>query len=301
MNAILFTFGLTVYAAAQLGAGSKALSVTFGWHPVIGSAVGAAVILLYSFAGGLQASIWTDVLQSFIMIGAMFLLLIVTMESLGGFEATLAALQKVQAGYLNLFPSTWQENGTGNLGFIVGWLFGGIGVIGQPHIMIRYLALDNVRSLNRMRLYYYTWFTLFYAATIGVGLLARVIIPETEGFDAETALLVLADKTLPSFLIGVILAGLFAATISTADSLVLSCSASLTRDFTRRPLETFRVAKLGTLVVTTAALGIALLNDKSVFALVLDAWGVFASALGPLIFLLATGYRIPEKMPLCCC
>jgi Na+/proline symporter len=94
------------------------------------------------------------------------------------------------------------------------------------------------------------------------------------------------------------LAGIFAATISTADSLVLSCSASLTRDFTDKPLDTYKAAKIGTIIVTVSALIIAITNNKTIFALVLDAWGVFASALGPLIFLLATGQKFSEKTAL---
>jgi sodium/proline symporter len=286
---------LTVYAAAQLNAGSKALQITLGWDPLIGVVIAAGVILFYSFAGGLRASIWTDALQSAIMIVSMGMLLFVSIEASGGFDAVLQSLEQVHQGYLNWFPETFAGDYLEMFGFVAGWLFGGIGVIGQPHIMIRYMALDNVRSLNRMRLYYYGWFTLFYAATIGVGLLARIVIPETAGFDAETALMVLSEQTLPSVLIGVMLAGLFAATISTADSLVLSCSAALTRDFTREPLEAYKVAKLGTLLVTFSALLIALGNSETVFALVLDAWGVFASVFGPLVFLLALGKKISEK------
>jgi sodium/proline symporter len=289
---------LTVYAAAQLNAGSKALQITLGWDPVLGAVIAAGVILFYSFAGGLRASIWTDALQSMIMIVSMGMLLFIGIVSFGGPEAVLQNLDQVGSGFLSWFPESFAGDYLEMFGFVTGWFFGGIGVIGQPHIMIRYMALDNARSLNRMRLYYYGWFTLFYAATIGVGLLARIAIPETAGFDAETALMVLSEQTLPSVLIGIMLAGLFAATISTADSLVLSCSATLTRDFTRQPLEAYKVAKLGTLLVTFTALLIALGNNKSVFALVLDAWGVFASVFGPLIFLLAIGKKISERASL---
>jgi sodium/proline symporter len=286
---------LTVYAAAQLGAGSKALESVLGWDPVTGTVIGAAVILFYSFSGGLRASIWTDALQSVVMILSMGMLLFVTLESLGGVTAAWEALQQVKPGYMQWFPETHAGNWLEIGGFVVGWLFGGIGVIGQPHIMIRYMALDDVRSLNRMRLYYYSWFFLFYGATIGVGLLARVVVEPTAGFDPERALLALSQQSLPPFLVGVMLAGLFAATVSTADSLVLSCSAALTRDFTQHPLDTYKIAKFGTLAVTLSALVIALTNSKTVFALVLDAWGVFASAFGPLLFLLASGRKIGEK------
>ncbi|MFT7878951.1 MAG: sodium/proline symporter [Sulfurimonas sp.] len=286
---------LTVYTAAQLGAGSKALETIVGWDRALGASIAALVILFYSFAGGLRASIWTDALQSFIMIISMGMLLVISVEELGGFSALLHDLGTIQPGYMEWFPIELQSDYLSIGGFIIGWLFGGIGVIGQPHILIRYMALDDVNSLNRMRFYYYSWFILFYAATIAVGLVTRIAIPEIESFDPETALLVLSQQTLTPYLVGIMLAGIFAATISTADSLVLSCSASLTRDFTKEPLDTYKAAKLGTVTVTASALIIALTNNKTIFALVLDAWGVFASALGPLIFLLAIGQKISEK------
>lgn len=289
---------LTVYTAAQLGAGSKALESIVGWDRVLGASIAALVILFYSFAGGLRASIWTDALQSFIMIISMGMLLLISVENLGGLSTLLTDLSNVKPGYMEWFPIELENDYLSIGGFVIGWLFGGIGVIGQPHILIRYMALDDVNSLNRMRFYYYSWFILFYTATIGVGLVTRITIPEVESFDPETALLVLSQQTLTPYLVGIILAGIFAATISTADSLVLSCSASLTRDFAKEPLDTYKAAKIGTLTVTIAALIIALTNNKTIFALVLDAWGVFASALGPLIFLLASGQKITEKTSL---
>lgn len=294
IGTLTLTF-LTVYTAAQLGAGSKALETIVGWDRALGASIAALVILFYSFAGGLRASIWTDALQSFIMIISMGMLLVIAVEELGGLSAFLNNLTSIKPGYMEWFPVSFENDYLSIGGFIIGWLFGGIGVIGQPHILIRYMALDDVNSLNRMRFYYYTWFILFYTATIAVGLVTRITIPEVDSFDPETALLVLSQQTLAPYLVGIMLAGIFAATISTADSLVLSCSASLTRDFTKEPLDTYKAAKLGTLTVTASALIIALTNNKTIFALVLDAWGVFASALGPLIFLLALGQKITEK------
>ncbi len=286
---------LTLYAAAQLSAGSKALESVLDLHPSIGAFGAAVMILFYSLSGGLRASIWTDALQAIVMIGSMALLLFSALKASGGIEHTFATLQTIQLGYMSWFPLNMQSHWLDIGGFVIGWLFGGIGVIGQPHIMIRYIALDSTRSLNRMRFYYYGWFALFYAATIGVGLMARVLLDTSQEFDPETALLVLSSQILSPALVGIMLAGIFAATISTADSLILSCSASLTRDFTKKPIESYRMAKLGTLVVTLTALLIALSSSKSVFALVLDAWGLFASTLGPIIALLAFGAKPSEK------
>ncbi len=184
----------------------------------------------------------------------------------------------------------------GGLAFFLGWLFAGYGVAGQPHIMVRFMTMDRPENINRVRLYYYGWFLVFYAMTIGVGLTARVLLPEAESFDAELALPTLAQELLPPMLVGMVLAGIFAATISTADSLILSCAASLTRDFHRQKVDHYLITKGGTVVISLLALAIALVSDKSVFALVLDAWGVLGAGFAPLLTVYALGRRPSQTL-----
>ncbi len=182
--------------------------------------------------------------------------------------------------------------------FVLGWLFGGVAVVGQPHIVVRFISLDDESHINRMRLYYYAWFILFYSATIIVGLLSRIAFPESSDFDSELALPTMAQLILPDVLVGVILAALFAATLSTADSLILSCSAAVTRDMVQQPgkMHSLWVAKLTTAGVIAIAVSIALTGSESVFALVLDAWGLLGSAFAPLVLLNAMGKRIPQSI-----
>jgi sodium/proline symporter len=283
---------LGTYAAAQLSAGSKALQVLFGWEDYIGAVIGAVIVLLYSFAGGIRASIWTDAAQSVVMIIAMTLMLYITVDSLGGLAGFIQQLGQVDENFMGLLPP---ESGygtlLGGLGFMLGWFFAGYGVAGQPHIMVRFMTMDKPQNIGRVRLYYYSWFSLFYGMTIGVGLAARVLLPEVDNFDAELALPTLAQQLLPQALVGMVLAGIFAATISTADSLILSCSASLTRDFHNQKVDHYLITKGGTVVVSLLALGIALFSDKSVFALVLDAWGVLGAGFAPLLTVYALGRR----------
>ncbi len=283
---------LGTYAAAQLSAGSKALHVLFGWESYTGAIIGTVIVLIYSFAGGIRASIWTDAAQSLVMIIAMSLMLYITVDSLGGMAGFAQQLGQVSDNYLALLPPE-SDYGVwlGGLGFILGWFFAGYGVAGQPHIMVRFMTMDKPQDISRVRLYYYSWFALFYAMTIGVGLAARVLLPEVENFDAELALPTLAQQLLPQVLTGMVLAGIFAATISTADSLILSCSASLTRDFHQQKSDHYLLTKGGTVVVSLLALGIALISDKSVFALVLDAWGVLGAGFAPLLTVYALGRR----------
>ncbi|HSG88188.1 MAG TPA: sodium/proline symporter [Pseudomonadales bacterium] len=287
---------LGAYAAAQLTAGSKALHVLFGWDAWVGAVIGAVIVLVYCLAGGIRASIWTDAAQSFVMIIAMSVLLVVAVTHLGGPAAALEQLDAVSPTYMNWLPTGLAlGDGLGPVLFIVGWMFAGFSVIGQPHIMVRFMALDDAKNMRRARIWYYSWFTAFYIAANSVGLLSRVLLP-AEGFDAELALPTIALELLPDVLVGLILAGVFAATMSTADSLILSCSAALTDDLAKGAGRRLVVVKAGTVLVTTMALLIALTGTDSVFSLVIYAWSVLAAAFGPLLVVLALGQRPRESL-----
>ncbi|MBA4742971.1 MAG: sodium/proline symporter [Azoarcus sp.] len=282
---------LLTYASAQLVAGSKALHVLFDWPLWAGAVMGAIIVVLYCLAGGIRASIWTDAAQSMVMIVAMSVLLVVATMSLGGIDGALTEMRAID-GFTHWFPDDAAIPGaTGAVLFAVGWLFAGLSVIGQPHVMVRFMTLDDNRRMRAARGWYYLWFTLFYAAATGVGLLSRVYLADTANFDAELALPTMAMELLPPVLVGLVLAGVFAATMSTADSLVLSCSATITHDLSPRPIERTALLKASTLLITAVALGFALLNNQSVFSLVIMAWSGLASAFGPLLLVLCMGLR----------
>ncbi len=282
---------LLAYTSAQLVAGSKALHVLFDWPIWAGALMGAIMVAAYCVAGGIRASIWTDAAQSMVMIVAMGLLLVTATQALGGPQASLEALARVD-GYMDWFPRDLALPGlAGGVLFAFSWLFAGLSVIGQPHVMVRFMTLDSVGGMLRMRLWYYLWFTAFYAMATGVGMLSRVHLADPGSFDAELALPSLALQLLHPALVGLILAGVFAATMSTADSLVLSCSASLTHDLLPENVERPALLKLSTLGMTAVALGLALFNTGSVFSLVILSWSALASIFGPIILVNAFGGR----------
>jgi sodium/proline symporter len=289
---------LTLYAAGQLTAGSKATSVLLGWSPALGVVIGGAIVLLYSTFGGIRASIWTDVAQSIVMVIGMFVLMALGLSHLGGAGEVGAALQALPPEYMTLFP---EKSLAGVILFIVGWLFGGIAVIGQPHIVIRYMCLDHEDSAPRMRAYYYGWFTVFYALTIIVGLLSRLIFQDATQFDQELALPMMAQQFLPSIFAGLILAALFAAAMSTADSIILSCSAALTHDVLGGKKKKLIFAKAMTATVLVTAGLFAIYGSRSVFKIVLDAWGVLGSAFVPLVIFLALGKRCSQAVAVTAC
>lgn len=283
ISAIILILFLGVYAAAQLNAGSKALHTLFGWQYETGAIIGAIIVLVYSWSGGIRASIWTDVAQSIVMLGAMLLLVISILAEVGGPAAAIDRLTAIDPSLLTLVPDDLQFGFTA---FLLSWIAAGIGVTGQPHVIVRAMAIRSVGDLGAARRVYFLWYTVFSALAIAVGLGARILLDHPETFDAELALPILSTRLFPPILIGLILAGLFAATMSTADSQVLSCSAAFTQDLVpERYWKNYILAKVGTALVTLLTLGIALYGNKSVFGLVVLSWSILASTLGPLTIL----------------
>ena len=297
VGGIITLLFLGAYAAAQLTAGGKALHVLFHWDYSVGVILGSAIVLLYCFAGGIRASIWTDAAQSFVMIIAMGLLCYEATQATGGISGFITQLQNISPSYLNLFPQNLHFGPwIGAVLFLGGWLFAGFGVVGQPHVMVRFMSMDNPKHMNRTRAYYYFWYLSFFLLTIAVGFAARILIPEVNSFDPELALPTLSQQLLPDVLVGLVLAGLFAATMSTADSQILSCSAALSRDILPAKHMKYIYTKLATVVVAAIALAIALWSHESVFQLVLISSGALASAFAPVLTVLVLGYKLSETL-----
>ena len=286
---------LGVYAAAQFKAGSKALHVLFDWNYNTGAIIGAIIVFAYCLSGGIRASIWTDAAQSFVMILAMALLFFMGLEKVGGFSGLVTELNQVSPTFLSIRPTglPWDHN-LGVMLFILGWVFAGFGVIGQPHIMIRFMTIDHTDNMKKTQTYYYSFYILFTILTYGVGLLSRVLLPEASNFDAELALPTMSQQLLPDILIGVVLAGLFSATMSTADSQILSCSAAFTRDIIPKEKDTLIITKITTAFVTIVALVIALYGGQNVFELVVLSWSVLAASFGPLLFIYSLNKKVSE-------
>lgn len=282
---------LATYAAAQLTAGGKAVQAVFEWPAFSGALIGAALILGYCLFGGLRASIWTDAAQSVVMMLAMLLLLSAAVADCGGLAEFVARLGAVSPEFLDLGVERFGSVRATAL-FAAGWLFNGIGVTGQPQVMVRFMALDRPENTRRTGLFYFGWSGIFLAACLGVGLASRLYIPDPTGFDAELALPTLAHALTPGLAVGVIVGGVFAASLSTTDSQVLSCAAVLSEDF--RLGRGLRSKQAATFAVTATALAIAFYATANVFTLVIVAWSALAASLGPLVIVHALGGRPSE-------
>ena len=286
---------LSTYAAAQLNAGSKSMHVIFGLDYRLGAIIGGVIVLLYCFSGGIRASIWTDAAQSFVMIVAMFLMVFFGIKEVGGVSIFIDELHKISPDYMKWFPSTnFSEFLLAPYMFIIGWFFSGVGVIGQPHVMVRFMTIDSTKNIPKTRIYYYTWYTLFYLFSILAAFVARLLIPETNNMDPELALPTLAQSLLPEFFVGVVLAGIFAATMSTADSQILACTASITNDLSLNKNNNYLINKLATLIITVFVVTIAINDNKNVFNLVLMSWSTLACCFSPLLIINSLKQKVSE-------
>ena len=168
---------LSTYAAAQFVAGSKALHVLFGWEEFVGAILGASIVASYCWSGGIRASIWTDALQSIVMMVAMIVLLAIALDFVGGRSAAWTALEAISPTHMDWVPSGMEFGALGPLLFGLGWLVAGFSVVGQPHIMVRFMTLDRPENTNRARVYYYIWSLMFGSVANSMGLLTRVLLP----------------------------------------------------------------------------------------------------------------------------
>ncbi len=296
VSALIIVLFLSLYAAAQLKAGGKAMNVLFGFDAAIGSIIGGVIVLFYCSSGGIRASIWTNTAQSFVMIVSMAILFFSAVFEIGGFSAFFAGLKNVSESYVSFYPKEFLfEKNIGLILFLIGWFFGGFGIVGQVHVMTSFMAMAKPENIKKIRLYYYSWYIIFFAATIGTGFAARLLIPFDGVFDPELALPTLAKNILPEILIGLILAGLFSATMSTADSQILSCSAALTNDLLHKKNSGYKIAKISTAIITILATIVAVIDNQSVFSLVMIAWLALACSFSQIIIIYSLGGKMSQK------
>ncbi|MCA9564464.1 MAG: sodium/proline symporter [Myxococcales bacterium] len=294
ITAVLTLFFLGGYAAAQLKAGATTLHSLFGWDMSVGAILGAVLVAAYCFSGGIRASIWTDAVQSVVMLISLLVLIGVAAWQVGGPTEVAAQLERIDPELVMLAPT---GASFGVALYLLGFVAGGLGAIGQPHILIRSMSIKSTADIKRARRVYFLWFIPFSILAVSVGLYARILLPDLMSTTtaagvaatAENALPEMSQRLLPDLLVGLSLAGVFAATLSTADSQLLSCSAAINQDLFPRWRDSYTASKIGTLSLTGVALMIALTAREGVFELVLTAWSALGATIGPLIILRVLG------------
>tara|TARA_B100001564_G_scaffold347005_1_gene347314 strand:- start:3077 stop:5113 length:2037 start_codon:yes stop_codon:yes gene_type:complete len=295
--AVLSVFFLAIYAAAQLTAGGVALKSMLGWSEVTGILIGFVLVVAYCYAGGIRASIWTDAAQSGVMIIGSTILCLVALGKVGGLSGLHDSLSSIDSNMINIYPSGLKFGATL---WIAAFFLGGLGVAGQPQVVSRVMTLKDDSDRKQAMVWFFVWQTPFIALMFLIGLATRAIFPEMLAEDAETGLPRLAQSLNP-ILGGVILASIFAATMSTADSQVLACTAAITDDIKPEWNQDHGKTKKVTLVIAVFATAISLVGQlfpgfgDSVFALVVFAVYGLGGIFVPLILIRMAGYEPDSK------
>ena len=292
LAAVLSVAFLSVYAAAQLTSGGKALFAMMGWDPVLGILIGFVLVVAYCYAGGIRASIWTDAAQSCVMIVGTTMLCWVALGQVGGFGGLNTSLAAEDPTLTGLVPP--------NLALGVSlWIFafflGGLGVAGQPQVVSRVMTLGTDSERKQAMVWFFVWQTPFIALMLVIGWASRVVFTQ-DGFDAELGLPTLAMEVLGPFWAGLILASIFAATMSTADSQVLACTAAVTDDIRPEWSQDHGTTKKVTLVMAMLATvislgGLYVPGGDSVFSLVVLAVYGLGGIFVPMLIIRWTGYQ----------
>jgi sodium/proline symporter len=286
---LLIVFFFTLYVSAQVVGAGKVLAATFNIDPVVGMIIGMSIILFYTMMGGFIAESWTDFFQGIIMVIALLLMCFIGIVHFGGLGNVISRISAVdpQAALL----SAGESGMALYLGLILGGLAIGFGYAGQPHILMRYMALRGEKEVRKAMFIAMTWTTLAVAGAIFLGFLA---IPYLRGeiADPEYVTLAFAAKILPGWLVGLVLAAATAAMMSTVDSQLLVTTSAITEDIYRKLINPeatqkylVRLARIFTVVVAIVAFVLGLRAERLVYWLVLYAWGGLAASFGPPLIL----------------
>lgn len=296
ISAVIILFFFTIYCASGIVAGARLFQSLFeGMSYNTALWLGAGATIAYTFIGGFLAVSWTDTVQATLMLFALILTPIMVYLSLGGAAEMNAAVQAVAANTGKEHASLFA--GTTFLGIIstAAW---GLGYFGQPHILARFMAAENVKSLNSARRIGMTWMIVCLGGAVAAGYFGIAYFgghPEEIGVlggNDERIFIALATLLFNPWIAGVILSAILAAVMSTLSCQLLVCSSAITEDFYKgflRPNaaqnELVWVGRIMVLAVAIIAILIAGNPDSKVLGLVSYAWAGFGAAFGPVVIL----------------
>jgi sodium/proline symporter len=285
VSALVILLFFAFYTSSGMVAGATLFQKSFGLEYTTALWIGATVIVSYTFLGGFLAVSWTDFFQGMLMFLALVLVPIVVVNAEGGWSQTVAKVAAVDPSRLDIFHDM-------TLFGIISLLAWGLGYFGQPHIVVRFMAVKSSREIPKARLIGMSWMVLSLYGAIFTGFAGIAYFTDQPLDNAETVFIALSQMLFNPWIAGVLLAAILSAIMSTIDSqLLVSCSA-LTEDFYKAMLrpsasqnELVWVGRTAVALIAIIAILLAYNPESTVLGLVAYAWGGFGAAFGPVIIL----------------
>nr|WP_288355995.1 sodium/proline symporter PutP [uncultured Pseudomonas sp.] len=290
-SALVILVFFTIYCASGVVAGARLFESTFGLSYDVALWVGAAATIAYVFVGGFLAVSWTDTVQATMMIFALLITPVFVILALGDFDTAMTTIEQANPANFDMFRG---------LSFvaIVSLLAWGLGYFGQPHILVRFMAADSVKSIPAARRIGMIWMILCLGGAVAVGFFGIAYFANNPALagpvsdNSERVFIELTKILFNPWVAGIVLSAILAAVMSTLSCQLLVCSSALTEDFYKAFLrkgasekELVWVGRLMVLLIAIVAIAIASNPDSKVLGLVSYAWAGFGAAFGPVVIL----------------
>lgn len=303
VSALVIVVFFIPYTASGFNACGTLFSTLFGIDYFTAMVVSAIVIVVYCALGGFLAASTTDFIQSIVMTIALIVVVGFGISTAGGWDAVVSNAQSLP-GYLNLTQGYDPATGTAasyNGLTIASTLAWGLGYFGMPHILLRFMAIEDPKKLSTSRRVATVWVIISMAVAILIGIVGNAMISAgaveaLDSSDSQRIIIKVADLisqhgVLAAIVAGLILSGILAATMSTADSQLIAAASSVTQDLMQDTLglkvsqkASMVIARLSVIII--AIIGVIWAKDEgSVFSIVSFAWAGFGAAFGPVVLL----------------
>ncbi len=291
LSALVILIFFTIYCSSGMVAGARLFESTFGLPYETALWIGAFATITYVFIGGFLAVSWTDTVQATLMIFALMITPLFAILAIGDTSTALSMIELEAPGKLDMFKG---------LDFIaiislLGW---GLGYFGQPHILVRFMAADSVKSIPKARRISITWMILCLTGAVATGFFGIAYFSDNPSLaggvmqNNEAIFMELTKILFNPWIAGIVLSAIMAAVMSTLSCQLLVCSSALTEDFYRaflRPKasqkELVWTGRIMVILVSAVSIVIAFNPNNKVLSLVAYAWAGFGAAFGPVILL----------------
>lgn len=301
-----------IYVSAQIDATGSAFESFLGWNYFTGAVLGFFIVLTYIFTGGFVAVVWSDLFQGIVMLLGLVLLPIVAYFSIEPALTVSQDLVEIDPWFLNI----WGEGGftTLNLFTILGYCAIGLGFMGSPQLFIRFMSIKDTNEIKKGRWVAIVFTIITDSCAVLIGIYGRYLLtsvgetPESIlGNGAQNVLPLLVEKVMPLSLIGIYVAAVLSAIMSTIDSLLIVASSAISRDFYQqifKPNKTVKqmasISRIITLALALLSLGLALIiavssPDRTIFWFAIFGWSGIAATFCPTIILSIFWCKFSEK------
>jgi len=283
LSALVILLFFTFYTASGLVGGAILFENSFGMDYSTALISGAFIIVVYTFVGGFLAVVWTDAVQALLMLAAIIIAPLAVINDAGGVSVLADQMRAVNPGSTSLF------SGLTLMGFVslMAW---GLGYVGQPHILARFMAVASSAKLTSARRIAMIWMIFVLLGSVATGLVGIAYFADTPLANPETVFISLSQSLFNPWVAGIITAAILSAIMSTIDSQLLVSSSVISEDFYRvflRPAasdrELLAVSRAAVVIIALVALFIASDRESRVLDLVSYAWAGFGAAFGPVI------------------